>query len=305
MAEQAAEVARARRLDIEVWDEEQLAERGLRRHRRGRQGSVNPPRLVRLDYAPTRGGRKARARRPGRQGHHLRHRRPVHQGRDNMMLMKRDMTGAGVVLAVMGRAGRRRLPRRVTGLLPLAENSVGAGSIRPGDVVRHYGGRTTEVTNTDAEGRLVIGDALAYAVADLEPDVLVDIATLTGAMKISLGQKTGGYFATDDALGHHAARRVAVRGRAAVADADRGRLRGADLLQGGRRDNAGGAPGAITGRAVPPALHRRAALGPPRHRLGRRLADDEFEYTKGATGFGPARSCTGWSCASRSPASST
>eukprot|EP01031_Cornospumella_fuschlensis_P005885 gene5885-7309_t len=91
-------------------------------------------------------------------------------------------------------------PVRVVGLVPAAENAVSGNSLRPGDVIRHYGGRTSEVTNTDAEGRLVMADALAYAVAEIEPDVIVDVATLTGAMKVALGQHTGGYFANDDAL---------------------------------------------------------------------------------------------------------
>ena len=89
---------------------------------------------------------------------------------------------------------------RVTGLLPMAENAVGGNSMRPGDVLTQYGGRTTEVTNTDAEGRLVLADGLAYAVDKLDPDVLVDIATLTGGIKVALGQHTGGLFANDDAL---------------------------------------------------------------------------------------------------------
>ena len=107
--------------------------------------------------------------------------------------------------------------------------------MRPGDVIRHYGGRTSEVNNTDAEGRLVLADAMAYAVADLKPDVLVDIATLTGAMKVALGQGTGGYFANNESLAAQLADRVRVLRRAAVADAARGRLRGARQLQGRRR----------------------------------------------------------------------
>ena len=104
-------------------------------------------------------------------------------------------------------------PVRVTGLVAAAENAISGSAMRPGDVIRHYGGRTTEVTNTDAEGRLVLADALAYAVDELEPDVLVDVATLTGAMKVALGLRTGGFFATDDALADRHRRRV--RGRPA------------------------------------------------------------------------------------------
>jgi leucyl aminopeptidase len=89
---------------------------------------------------------------------------------------------------------------RVTGLVPAAENAISGDALRPGDVVRHWGGRTSEITNTDAEGRLVLADALAYASAELAPDVLVDVATLTGGVKVALGQQLGGLFATDDTL---------------------------------------------------------------------------------------------------------
>jgi leucyl aminopeptidase len=114
--------------------------------------------------------------------------------------MKRDMTGGAVVLATMAALADVGCPIRVTGLVPTAENAVSGSALRPGDVVRHWGGRTTEVTNTDAEGRLVLADALAYAASELDPTVLVDVATLTGAMKVALGQQMGGFFATDDAL---------------------------------------------------------------------------------------------------------
>jgi leucyl aminopeptidase len=200
LAEQAAEVAKRASLKIKVWDEKKLAAEGFGGLVGVGQASVNPPRLVQLDYTPKRAGRKTQ------------HLVLVGKGitfdtgglsikpKDAMMPMKRDMTGAGVVLAVMGALAELDCPIRVTGLLPMAENAIGGNAMRPGDVLRHYGGRTTEVTNTDAEGRLVLADAMAYAVAELEPDVLVDVATLTGAMKISLGQRTGGFFATDDAL---------------------------------------------------------------------------------------------------------
>ena len=124
----------------------------------------------------------------------------------SMVTMKRDMTGAAVVAAVMAALPDIDCPVRVTGLLPMAENAVSGNSMRPGDVITQYGGRTTEVTNTDAEGRLVLADGLAYAVDKLDPDVLVDIATLTGGMKVALGQHTGGLFANDDALAEPARR---------------------------------------------------------------------------------------------------
>ncbi|HQR79047.1 MAG TPA: leucyl aminopeptidase family protein [Actinomycetota bacterium] len=111
--------------------------------------------------------------------------------RESMALMKSDMAGAAAVLSAL-----RLAPAEadVTVVLGLAENSLGAGSYRPGDVITHVDGRTTEVRNTDAEGRLVLADLLAYAVADLDPDVLIDVATLTGAATMALSREMGAVF---------------------------------------------------------------------------------------------------------------
>ncbi len=287
MAEQAAEVAARSSLKIKVWDEKKLEAEGFGGIVGVGQGSINPPRLVQLDYMPSKRAKKAP------------HIVLVGKGitfdtgglsikpKDAMMPMKRDMTGAGVVLAVMGALAELDCPVRVTGLLPCAENSVGSRSIRPGDVLRHYGGRTSEVTNTDAEGRLVLADAMAYAVAELEPDVLVDVATLTGAMKIALGQRTGGYFANDDALADVLRTASLASGEplwrmplvaeyeerlaSKVADADNAVV---------------GPPGAITAALF--LQHFTGGL-PWAHLDLASVGDsptDEFEYTKGATGFG-------------------
>ena len=88
----------------------------------------------------------------------------------------------------------------IVGLLPMAENMPGAAAYRPGDVVRHFGGATTEVSNTDAEGRLVLADALAFARATQAPDVIVDIATLTGAATLGLSRLMGALYSDDDRL---------------------------------------------------------------------------------------------------------
>jgi leucyl aminopeptidase len=87
----------------------------------------------------------------------------------------------------------------VVALIPATENMPGGNAIRPGDVITHYGGRTSEVLNTDAEGRLVLGDALVRGLEE-EPDAIVDIATLTGGMVVALGQRATGFFANDDGL---------------------------------------------------------------------------------------------------------
>lgn len=128
----------------------------------------------------------------------------------SMPMMKTDMAGAAAVIATMAAVRDLALPIRVTGLVACAENMPGAGAARPGDVVRHHGGRTTEVLNTDAEGRLVLADALAYAAARLRPDIMVDLATLTGAATLGLGRQHAPLYATDARL----ARRLETAGSA-------------------------------------------------------------------------------------------
>jgi leucyl aminopeptidase len=117
--------------------------------------------------------------------------------REPMALMKTDMAGSAAVLSAM-----RLLPAGsdVTAIVGLAENAVGASSYRPGDVITHVDGRTTEVRNTDAEGRLVLADLLAYARLNLEPDVMIDVATLTGAATLALSREFGALFATSKRL---------------------------------------------------------------------------------------------------------
>jgi len=120
--------------------------------------------------------------------------------REGMVTMKTDMSGAAVVLATVLAAARAALPVHLVGVLPLAENAIGAASYRPGDVVRTFDGTTVEVRNTDAEGRMVLADALAWARAEYRPRVLLDVATLTGAATLGLGRGHGALFASDDHL---------------------------------------------------------------------------------------------------------
>ena len=119
---------------------------------------------------------------------------------DAMRNMHTDMCGGAAVLGAIQYAAMQKLAVSVTALVPAAENAVSGTAMRPSDVITHFSGRTTEVGNTDAEGRLVLADALGYAVARLKPDVVIDIATLTGAMRTALGNETAGYFANDDGL---------------------------------------------------------------------------------------------------------
>jgi leucyl aminopeptidase len=200
IADRAVALAAETGLAVRVWDEQQLAAEGFGGIVGVGAGSIRPPRLVQLAYRPS--------GRPGGRRHVV----LVGKGitfdtgglslkrGDGMVTMKRDVTGGAVVLAVMGALRALDVRVRVTGLVAAAENSIGSAAQRPGDVVRHPDGRTSEVANTDAEGRLVLADGLAYAVRALDPDVLVDVATLTGAVKVALGRSVGGLYADDDAL---------------------------------------------------------------------------------------------------------
>ncbi|HTP16425.1 MAG TPA: leucyl aminopeptidase family protein [Streptosporangiaceae bacterium] len=197
LAAQAAAVASERGLGSRVWTEDELAAGGFGGILAVGAGSVAPPRLIELSYAPD-----------GAAGHVV----LVGKGitfdsgglslkpNDNMQLMKTDMAGGAVVIAVASALARLGVARRVTGLVAAAENMPSGSAYRPGDVITQYGGRSVEVLNTDAEGRLVLADALAYADAVLEPDQLVDVATLTGAARVALGASRAALYSTSEAL---------------------------------------------------------------------------------------------------------
>jgi len=198
LAAQASRRARAAGLEVEVLGPQRLAAEGFGGLLAVGGGSASSPRLVRLTHAPQVAG--------------ARHVVVVGKGitfdtggislkpRESMVTMKTDMAGAAVALATVLGAAALGVPHRVTAVLACAENHLGAASYRPGDVVQVHGGRTVEVTNTDAEGRIVLADALDWAVTALAPDVLVDVATLTGAAKVALGLGTGALFSDDDPL---------------------------------------------------------------------------------------------------------
>ncbi len=293
MAERANEITKSAGLEIRVWDEHELARDGFGGLVAVGVASATPPRLLRLDYTPAKSSRTTS------------HVVLVGKGitfdtgglsikrAEAMMNMKRDMTGGGVVLAVMGALAEIGCTVKVTGLVACAENAVGGNALRPGDVVCHYGGRTSEVTNTDAEGRLVLADAMAYAVSEIKPNVLVDVATLTGAMKVALGERTGGLFANDDAL----AELLRAAGKAAgeplwrmplVEDyEERLESKVADA------DNAAGGPGSITAALF---LQHFAGSLPWAHLDIASVGDssvDSAEWTAGPTGFG-ARALLHW-----------
>ncbi|MHB1925111.1 MAG: leucyl aminopeptidase family protein, partial [Acidimicrobiales bacterium] len=118
---------------------------------------------------------------------------------EGMMTMKNDMAGAAVVLGTMSVLAELDVPVRVIGFMPMTENMPGGRAIKPGDVLRARNGKTMEVLNTDAEGRLVLADGLSLA-AEEKPDAIIDLATLTGAVVVALGRKIAGLMGNDEAL---------------------------------------------------------------------------------------------------------
>jgi leucyl aminopeptidase len=195
-AAEAERVAGASGLDIEVLDERALAEGGYGGITGVGQGSVHPPRLVRVAYAHPDAAKTVVLAGKGitfdSGGLSL---KPP----KSMETMKSDMSGAAAVLAAVAAIAKLSPAVNVVGYLPLAENMPGGTAQRPSDVITIYDGRTVEVLNTDAEGRLVLADALARSGAD-SPDLLIDVATLTGAQLIALGPRIMGVMANDDAV---------------------------------------------------------------------------------------------------------
>ncbi len=119
---------------------------------------------------------------------------------DNMMTMKSDMSGAATVLGVVQVAAALNLKINVTAVAPATENCIDGKSYKLGDVYRSHSGKTVEVNNTDAEGRLILADAISYAVQNLKPTCLIDLASLTGAIVVALGEEISGFFTNNDGL---------------------------------------------------------------------------------------------------------
>ena len=160
------------------------------------KGSAAPPRLVELTYKPR--GAKAHLALVGKGITFDSGGLSIKPG-SSMTTMKLDMSGAAAVVAATFAIAELGLPIRVTAYAPMAENMVSGRATRPGDVLTMYGGKTVEVLNTDAEGRLVLADALVKA-TEQNPDVIVDVATLTGACVVALGDRVSGLLGNDDAL---------------------------------------------------------------------------------------------------------
>ncbi|MFP5376041.1 MAG: leucyl aminopeptidase family protein, partial [Acidimicrobiia bacterium] len=197
-AERARSVAASAGLAVEILDGAAIDEAGLGGLAGVARGSEEPPRLVKLVYEPDGGPPAATVALVGK-GVTFDSGGLSIKTADGMMTMKTDMSGAAAVLAAMSALRALEAPVRVVGLLPLTENMPSGRAIKPGDVVTIRNGTTVEVLNTDAEGRLILADALALA-AEERPDAIVDLATLTGAQVVALGRGISGLMGNDEGL---------------------------------------------------------------------------------------------------------
>jgi leucyl aminopeptidase len=197
LAEKAAEMAGRFSLSYRIWEKDEIERQSMEALLAVAKGSHQPPRFITLEY---RGGEEGTA--------------PtvlVGKGitfdaggislkpREGMEKMKNDMAGAAVVMGTLIAVAGLKLPVNVVGLIPAAENLPGGGAFKPGDIIKSMSGQTIEINNTDAEGRLVLCDALHHA-RSYNPSAIIDIATLTGACVVALGGFATGLLGNDDTL---------------------------------------------------------------------------------------------------------
>ena len=186
---------------VTVFNKKQIAQKGLETLLAVNRGSEYPPTFTIMEYQPKKLGRK---------------KLPVVglvgkgvtfdtgglsiKGHQNMHFMKSDMGGAAAVLGTMEMVAKLQLPIRLIGIVPSTDNCVDANSVKPGDVISSYSGKTIEVIDTDAEGRLVLADGLSYLNKNFKPSLMIDVATLTGSCVRTLGYQAAGLFTQNDHL---------------------------------------------------------------------------------------------------------
>ena len=209
LAEKAVSLAKDFDLKCEIWNEEKILKEKMGAFYAVAKGSANPPRFIVLTWSP--------------KGECRGHIALVGKGltfdsgglsikpADYMTTMKGDKSGACAVLGAVRAVAQLELPWKVTAIIAAAENMPGGNAYRPDDILRARNGKTIEVNNTDAEGRLTLADALSFA-SELKPDKIIDIATLTGACAVALGTNTGGLFTNNDAFGEEVLRAAEITG---------------------------------------------------------------------------------------------
>jgi len=195
-ARRAALIARKNGVKVKVWDEAAIKKAKLGGLLGVNRGSTNPPRFVEFTYEPA--GKPTGTLALVGKGITFDAGGLSIKTSQGMMTMKCDMGGAAAVVGAVSALGRAEVKCRVRGFVPMTDNMLGGDATRPGDVLKIRNGKTIEVLNTDAEGRLVLADALSIA-SEAKPDAIVDLATLTGACMVALGPKIAGVMGNNDA----------------------------------------------------------------------------------------------------------
>jgi leucyl aminopeptidase len=197
LAERARTLAQEFALECQVLTEKELEAEGMAGILGVARGSEEPPRLIVLQHRP-----QKKAESPTvlvGKGVTFDSGGISIKPREGMEAMKYDMSGAAAVLGAMRAVALLKLPLHVVGLVPAVENLPSGKALKPGDILRYSNGKTVEVTNTDAEGRLILADALLYA-ERFKPRAVIDLATLTGACVVALGKEAAGLFCNDSEL---------------------------------------------------------------------------------------------------------
>jgi leucyl aminopeptidase len=206
IANEAKAIAKESGVTLKVLEQKDMEQLGMGALLGVARGSHEPPKFIILEYRGQARG-NGRGARGGNQAPVVLVGKTITfdtggislKPAENMEQMKADMTGGAEVLATVRAAARLKLPLRLIGILPATENMPGGRAMKPGDIVKTLSGKTVEVQNTDAEGRLILSDGLAYALR-YKPAALIDIATLTGACMVALGQFAAGLFGNDEKL---------------------------------------------------------------------------------------------------------
>lgn len=196
LAERAEEVARAAGVKCTVYDKKQIVKMGMGGLLAVNRGAVEEPRFIVLEYSPRKSGKTICLVGKGitfdSGGISI-------KPSEKMEEMKFDMCGAAAVIGTIQAAAALEIPHRIIGLIPTTENLPSGSAYKPGDIIRMMSGKTVEIVNTDAEGRMILADALFYA-SRFKPDHLIDYATLTGACVVALGSEATGLFSSNDDL---------------------------------------------------------------------------------------------------------
>jgi leucyl aminopeptidase len=291
LAEIALEVAEQKGLEATIFDEDRIKTERLGGLLGVARGSAEPPRLIELRYDPEPGAELPTVALVGKGITFDSGGLSLKTG-EGMMTMKTDMSGAAAVIAAMSACKALGVRVRVLGIAPATENMPGGRATKPGDVLVTRNGKTIEVLNTDAEGRLILSDGLSLA-AEEEPDAIIDLATLTGACVVALGRKVAGVMGNDSRL----VQAVMAAGRAAgegfwalpLPEAYRSDIESevADMKNIGKPGNAGALVAGLLLKefvADRPWVHLDIA-GPSRSE------EESYELRKGSTGFGVRTLC--------------